>query len=204
MTMQRLWHSVLTVLVVSWCGFTVVHAQTKSPPPVVQLNGYAGEATRAVRNRDIGTGYSGASLNSIALQNARGNIQYVGQSSTASAAGGARLGLGIGGAGGGSKPFSNFSPSPTVSPYLNLFNDSRNGNTDFNYQTLVRPQLQQQQFNQQSQSQAYDLSRRLQQISAQADYNPEGSKTQYPTGHQTVFQYHGHFYPQPAAPRRKQ
>lgn len=203
MALRHLWQPVFAVAFLCWSGSAVALAQTKAPLPINQLGGYAGQAVSAIRNRDIGSGYTGASLNSIALQNARANIPYVGQGSTSSAAGGARLGLGVGGVGGGSKPFSGFSPSPTVSPYLNLFNDSRNGSTDFNYQTLVRPQLQQQQFNQHSQNQAYEMSRRIQQISAQADFNPEGSKTQYPTGHQTVFQYHGHYYPQFSAPRRR-
>jgi hypothetical protein len=41
------------------------------------------------------------------------------------------------------KPFSGYTPSPTVSPYLNLF---RNSNSDVNnYTTLVQPYLQQEQ-----------------------------------------------------------
>jgi hypothetical protein len=40
-----------------------------------------------------------------------------------------------------------------------------------------------------------ELSRRLQAISAQSDFNPRGSEQQFPTGHQTVFRYYGRFYP---------
>jgi hypothetical protein len=99
-----------------------------------------------------------------------------------------------GGSGQG-KPFSGFSPSPTTSPYLNLFREDFGGNSDLNYNTLVRPQLQQQQFNQQVQRQSLDMSRRMQAMAAQSDYNPQGSKDQYPTGHQTVFKYFGHYHP---------
>jgi hypothetical protein len=33
-------------------------------------------------------------------------------------------------------------------------------------------------------------------MAAQNDYGqPQGDKNQYPTGHQTVFKYYGHFHP---------
>jgi hypothetical protein len=93
------------------------------------------------------------------------------------------------------KPFSTYSAPPTVSPYLNLFRVDLNGNSDFNYSTLVRPQLQQQQTNNQLERQNLQNARRLQSIAAQADFNPQGAKDQYPTGHQTVFGYRGHYFP---------
>ena len=46
------------------------------------------------------------------------------------------------------KPFSNYRSAPTVSPYMNLF---RVDGTDFDYQTLVLPMLNQQEFNQRQQ-----------------------------------------------------
>lgn len=49
------------------------------------------------------------------------------------------------------KPFSDYRPRPTVSPYMNLFRDTDTGGGNFDYQTLVRPQLRQQQFNQRQQ-----------------------------------------------------
>ena len=93
------------------------------------------------------------------------------------------------------KPFSAYTSQPTVSPYLNLFRVDLNGNNDFNYSTLVRPQLQQQRVNQQLEQQNLQNARRLQAIAAQPDFNPQGSKDEYPTGHQTVFNYMGHYYP---------
>lgn len=102
----------------------------------------------------------------------------------------------------GSKPFSSYSAPPTVSPYMNLFRVDLNGNNNLNYSTLVRPQLQQQQMNQQLEQQNLQNSRRIQSIAAQADYNPQGAKDMYPTGHQTAFSYMGHYYPQ-TRPRAK-
>jgi hypothetical protein len=165
-------------------------------------SGAGGNASREVSQiyrQGVGTGYSGSSLNHIALNSARARIPNVGQSTSAGAG---RIGLGIGASGPAAKPFSNYSPAPTVSPYMNLFREDLDGNSDFNYQTLVRPMLQQQQFNQQLQREAIDTAQRLQQISAQADFNPEGSKSQVPTGHQTVFMYYGHFYPTANRQRR--
>jgi hypothetical protein len=89
-----------------------------------------------------------------------------------------------------------------VSPYLNLFREDLEGGGDFNYNTLVRPQLQQQQFNQQVQRQGLALERQLQSFAAQSDFNPQGSTTQLPTGHQTVFRYYGRYHPRMNAYRR--
>jgi len=79
-----------------------------------------------------------------------------------------------------------------------------NGQSQFNYQTLVQPQLQQQQFNSQVQKEALKNERRLQAISAQPAFNPQGSKEQYPTGHQTVFNYMGYYYQTPRQRPKKQ
>ncbi len=46
------------------------------------------------------------------------------------------------------KPFSNYRPAPTVSPYMNLF---RGDSGDFDYQTLVQPMLRQQELNRRQQ-----------------------------------------------------
>jgi hypothetical protein len=83
-----------------------------------------------------------------------------------------------------------------------LFREDFDGNSDLNYNTLVRPMLQQQQFNEQMQRQSIEIAKRLQSLAAQADFNPQGSESQYPTGHKTVFNYLGHYYPAPARQRR--
>ena len=87
---------------------------------------------------------------------------------------------------------------------MNLFRDDLDGSGDFNYQTLVRPQLNQLQLNQQFQNQNSELNRKVQSISAQRDYaNPAGSESMYPTGHPTAFGYHGRYFPALNAVRGK-
>jgi hypothetical protein len=83
-----------------------------------------------------------------------------------------------------------------------LFREDFDGNSDLNYQTLVRPMQQQQRFNEQIQRESMEIARRLQSIAAQPDFNPQGSESQYPTGHKTVFNYTGHYYPMPVRQRR--
>jgi hypothetical protein len=168
------------------------------PRPVSDLGGYTGSELRSIYRQGVGTGFSGSSLNQIALQNAQARVPYVGQTSRLAPS---SLGLGSGSSL-ASKPFSSYSPAPTTSPYLNLFREDLEGESDLNYNTLVRPMLQQQQFNEQMQRQSMEIARRLQSIAAQADFNPQGSTTQYPTGHQTVFNYLGHYYPSAGQRRR--
>jgi hypothetical protein len=111
-----------------------------------------------------------------------------------------------GGGGGGpaaaiNKPFSNASHRPTVSPYLNLLRDELSDETIPNYHTLVRPQMEQIQFQQTQQRQNDLVYRQLQQIQAQAGFNPQGSEVMLPTGHSTTFQYYGSYYPMPGRRR---
>jgi hypothetical protein len=172
-----------------------------STKPISDVGGNAGTELRRIYSQGIGTGYTGESLNAHALRSAQAQIPNVGQStatprnllSGGPTAGPARS----------SKPFSSISSSPTVSPYMNLFREDLEGFGDFNYQTLVRPQLNQLQLNQQFQNQNTELNQRVQSISAQRDYsNPAGSENLYPTGHSTAFGYHGRYYPALNAQRR--
>ena len=181
-------------------GFAEAQAPISgAPSPASEVGGYAGSALGSIYRQGVGTGYTAGSLNQIALRNAQAKVPSVGQATTP------RSGV-AGGLGGRSsplsKPFTSYSPSPTVSPYLNLFREDLEGSSDLNYNTLVRPMLQQQQFNRQMEQHSMEIARRLQSIAAQADFNPQGSTTQYPTGHQTVFMYYGHFYPAAARQRR--
>lgn len=99
---------------------------------------------------------------------------------------------------GGSKPFSSVSRGPTVSPYLNLFVGSDGLNDQdvaYNYQTLVKPQIQQMEINQQLQQQQQQLNRQVQQLSTRPAFDPRGSQTMSPTGHPTAFMNYSHFYP---------
>jgi hypothetical protein len=171
-----------------------------SPQPLSNLGGYTGQTMQNLYRSDIGSGFTGQSLNNIALQNAMARVPLVGQQ-TPQDIPAATIGAGL--ADRTTKPFTNITQRPTVSPYLNLFNTSRTGNTDFNYQTLVRPALQQQAINQQLQRQNLDTERRVQALAARGAYaNQAGSDQQYPTGHQTTFMYTGHYYSD-ANPHRK-
>lgn len=102
-----------------------------------------------------------------------------------------------------SKPFSSFTPSPTVSPYLNLFRESLNGEDDLNYQTLVRPQLQQERFNSQVRRQEMQVNQQLTALSAQNAYNVTGNQQVAPTGHSATFQNYSRFYPAKSQRRRR-
>jgi hypothetical protein len=148
-----------------------------------------------IYNQSVGTGYTASSINRMSLNSASARNYYNGPpAAQPRGPSSPRIGLGIGASVAG-KPFASYSQSPTVSPYLNLFRDDIEGGGDMNYNTLVRPMLQQQQINQQVQRQNMELARRVQAISAQSDFNPRGSESQLPTGHQTVYRYYGRYYP---------
>jgi hypothetical protein len=191
------------ILVVPLCA-VIASAQAPlygDPRPASTTGGFAGDELNSIYRRDVGFGYTSASVIRSTLLNTRANIPYAG--SGPASIRGPRVGLGIG-TSAASKPFSNYSPPPTVSPYLNLFREERDGSSDFNYQTLVRPLLQQQQFNQQVERQTMEMARRMQSLAAQSDFTPQGSESQFPTGHQSVFMYYGHYYPTANVRRRQQ
>ncbi|WP_425400926.1 hypothetical protein [Aeoliella sp.] len=106
----------------------------------------------------------------------------------------ANFGVGTAGAS-GSKPFANVTPAPTISPYLNLFNDSFAGDNDLNYQTIVRPQLRQQRFNDQVRRRESEINQQLTALSARNAYNTTGNQGVMPTGHSATFQNYSRFYP---------
>jgi hypothetical protein len=198
---QRLFSlSLATLCVLGASRFAAAQARLYEPKPLSGLSGPTGEAMRDIYRTSVGQGYTSQSLNTIALQYARERVPYVGQSTTRTTTGPS---LGIGANNLIDKPFSSFSPSPTVSPYLNLFREDFEGNSDLNYNTLVQPQLQQQQFNQQVQRQAIDQARRLETLSARVDFNPQGAKDEFPTGHRTVYRYTGHYYQMPTTRQRR-
>ncbi|MEM6798276.1 MAG: hypothetical protein AAF589_02065 [Planctomycetota bacterium] len=98
-----------------------------------------------------------------------------------------------------SRPFANLNRRPTISPYLNLFRDDDGLGGDasaaLNYQTLVRPQLRQQEFNQQMSRESQRLNARLQALAAQPAFNPTGSQNLAPTGSPSTFRFYSHYYP---------
>ena len=180
--------------------------------PSSTLGGYTGTALSGIYRNSVGFGHTSQSLRSLVSNADNFNLGNIGQSRVAMGQIGRRPASATSAAprlptfntGGGSntaKPFATATPSPTVSPYLSLFSDSLDDAVLPNYTTRVRPQLQQQAFNQNLQRQQQVLERRLQQVSAQPAYNPQGSRSLFPTGHQTVFNYTSHFYP--SARRRR-
>jgi hypothetical protein len=83
--------------------------------------------------------------------------------------------------------------SPTVSPYLNLLRPEDDLALP-NYFAFVRPQLEQQRVNRQQQLEIERLGSQVQQVNNQLTYDPSGSNSIRPTGHQAVFMNLSHYY----------
>ena len=106
----------------------------------------------------------------------------------------------------GSKPFGNYTPAPTISPYMNLYREGVTGID--NYNALVRPVIEQQQRNQRTQR---ELSRLQQSTRAQSSnlqrlnqrtnpyqravpsYGSGGQQGQRPAGYMNYHQYYPGF-----------
>jgi len=76
---------------------------------------------------------------------------------------------------------------PSVSPYLNLLNN--NGSDVTNYQSLVRPMVNQNRINAQQSAQINRL-----QAKPPTSSNA-GSEALRSTGHQSTYHYYSHYYP---------
>ncbi len=111
-----------------------------------------------------------------------------------------------------SRPFDDYRPPSSVSPYLNLANNNNSSSTDsslfMNYQLFVKPQLEQRRINSQS---ATAIKRLQQQQQQQAhapkpESGPEGNKKLRSTGHLVTRVNYSHYYqplnrqPAPQAP----
>ena len=81
---------------------------------------------------------------------------------------------------------------PVISPYLNLLRP--NAGPLPNYHTWVRPQLEQQEFNDQQTRQVQSLQRQVMSNRMGGDRNT-GSSGLRPTGHGSTFMNYSHFYP---------
>src|SRR5262249_22645037 len=94
------------------------------------------------------------------------------------------------------QPFQNFQQSPTVSPYLQL--TQRNNGTQA-YQTIVRPALQQQQTNLQTQRQINNLTAQQQNLAQAGLTQPaRGVSSQIRgTGHIAGFMITGNYFSRP-------
>ena len=100
------------------------------------------------------------------------------------------------------QPFANVQQSPTTSPYLNLLNRQNGGQPT--YQSLVKPQLQQQQDFAKQQQQIQHLARQQNKLtSGGLTQAARGISTDIrQTGHLTANMDYLHYYPRPQASQR--
>jgi hypothetical protein len=90
---------------------------------------------------------------------------------------------------------------PTVSPYLNLLMPGTLPGT--NYQTLVRPALEQQRINREQEIQMNRLQQQFSSALQSSTSRPQREQGIRPTGHQAAFFYYSRFYfNQQPGPRR--
>jgi len=102
------------------------------------------------------------------------------------------------------QPFANVQQSPTTSPYLNLLQRQNSGTPT--YQSLVKPQLQQQQDNARQQQQIQHLARQQSKLAAGGlTQAPRGISTDIrQTGHLTANMDYLHYYQRPQPGQRPQ
>ena len=102
-----------------------------------------------------------------------------------------------------SRPFDDYTPPSSVSPYLNLVNNG-NGTTNnnsasslfLNYQLMVKPQLEQRQFNRQSAAAIRQMQYEQQHTSlAKGQNGSDQGKKLRATGHAATRVNYSHFYP---------
>ena len=101
--------------------------------------------------------------------------------------------------GNGQLPFSNMYSRPTVSPYLQLQQQGMNPLQNQNiYQTMVQPQVQQQQ----QQIEMLQQRRQLGKVQGQVQQIQRSSQARQidesirPTGHASTYMNYSHYYPQ--------
>ena len=99
----------------------------------------------------------------------------------------------IGGQGGsfGGPSSLQYTPRPTLSPYLNLFT---NPNAYAQYQLQVQPFLQQNQLNYQQNSQINQLQAQVNQIRSSSGFGTSGGGKLSPTGQGGDFMNYSHYY----------
>ncbi len=168
-----------------------------------------------IRRQAVGQGYTIADTNRLSLNNIRplqvqnlagtplsgGALRPVSAAANNQAVAAPSQRARVGGAAGFTapvnKPFTNISRRPTVSPYLLLFNDDDGTNeNNLNYQTLVRPMLQQEAFNEQVNRDQLRINQQLSALAGQNAFQTQGSQQLAPTGHAAVFNNTMNFFPQ--------
>ena len=91
------------------------------------------------------------------------------------------------------RPFDTTSRRPSVSPYMQLINNNTGAAT--NYQSLVRPQIDQQNYNAQSASAIKNLQRQVSSQNRLSKSGAEGNQKLRATGHAAMRENYSHFYP---------
>ncbi len=87
-----------------------------------------------------------------------------------------------------------YTPPPTVSPYLNLFNNPNGVGT---YQTLVRPFLNQYDINARQTANVNQLQQELNQVRSNSGLGTTGTQGRIrPTGHAATFMDYSHYFAQ--------
>ena len=88
-----------------------------------------------------------------------------------------------------------YTPQPTLSPYLNLFSNNGPG-SGFASQLYVRPQLDQYNYNNQSASAINALQQQLNQVRSSSGFGSSGGEGGRirPTGHASTFMEYGQYY----------
>ncbi|HEY1602043.1 MAG TPA: hypothetical protein VGG64_20740 [Pirellulales bacterium] len=102
-----------------------------------------------------------------------------------------------------SRPFDDYTPPSSVSPYLNLVNNNNgtsnnnsSANLFLNYQLMVKPQLEQRQFNRQSTAAIRQMQYQQQHASlVKSSGNTDSGKKLRATGHAATRVNYSHFYP---------
>lgn len=98
------------------------------------------------------------------------------------------------------RPFDDYTPPSSVSPYMNLMNNNNNGTEAslfMNYQLFVKPQLEQRRINKQSASAIRELQQQQQQPTrtTKSSSTSEGNSKLRATGHVATRVNYSHYYP---------
>jgi hypothetical protein len=92
----------------------------------------------------------------------------------------------------GGPPNLTYTPRPTISPYVNLFNDP---GRFANYQTQVLPFLNQNQINAQNVTSLNQLQQELNQVRTTSGFGTNGTSGRIsPTGHAATYRSFSHYY----------
>src|SRR5262249_15031089 len=94
------------------------------------------------------------------------------------------------------RPFDDYTPPSSVSPYMNLINNNNNNSATsmyLNYQLMVKPQLDQRKYNRQSAAAIRQMQQQAQVNNSSAA--PNGNQNVRTTGHAATRVNYSHYYP---------